>query len=257
MSPFGYGRGEGVDAGHGDPDWICSKEKPRYDQLFQSLNPIDGKVTGAGTYPLRRLMAASTHNCSLLTQLCFKASETADPNIDKLVDALAAAAQTCKLLAQLSAADADVSGVSIHSLHGASTDAIDYTQGSPDHTSTLPDDDDSETQVGFVEYNEKETNMFQSLFRFAQIVFLLLTNAIMIVIIVNLLFIATAYVLTGKTFLEFEVDKASLNWMDHAKTLAFGSERETIRIHTISELFLGKNLLRILREFVNRWDRLV
>ncbi|XP_048478019.1 EH domain-containing protein 1 isoform X2 [Plutella xylostella] len=47
VSPFGYGRGEGVDAGHGDPDWICSKEKPRYDQLFQSLNPIDGKVTGA------------------------------------------------------------------------------------------------------------------------------------------------------------------------------------------------------------------
>ncbi|CAH2985757.1 unnamed protein product [Chilo suppressalis] len=47
VSPFGYGRGEGVDAGHGDPDWICSKEKPRYDQMFQSLNPIDGKVTGA------------------------------------------------------------------------------------------------------------------------------------------------------------------------------------------------------------------
>ncbi|CAH0760800.1 unnamed protein product [Diatraea saccharalis] len=47
VSPFGYGRGEGVDAGHGDPEWICSKEKPRYDQIFQSLNPIDGKVTGA------------------------------------------------------------------------------------------------------------------------------------------------------------------------------------------------------------------
>ncbi|CAG9138388.1 unnamed protein product [Plutella xylostella] len=154
VSPFGYGRGEGVDAGHGDPDWICSKEKPRYDQLFQSLNPIDGKVTGAGTYP-PRLLAGATHSCSLLTQLCLKASETGDPNIDKLVDALAAAAQTCKLLAQMSAADADVSGVSIHSLHGASADAIDYAQslGSPDQTSTLPDvdevddDDDSETQV--------------------------------------------------------------------------------------------------------------
>ncbi|CAH2095023.1 unnamed protein product [Euphydryas editha] len=47
VSPFGYGRGEGVDAGHGDPEWICSKEKPQYDQIFQSLNPIDGKVTGA------------------------------------------------------------------------------------------------------------------------------------------------------------------------------------------------------------------
>ncbi|CAG4988776.1 unnamed protein product [Colias eurytheme] len=47
VSPFGYGRGEGVDAGHGDPEWICSKEKPHYDQIFQSLGPIDGKVTGA------------------------------------------------------------------------------------------------------------------------------------------------------------------------------------------------------------------
>lgn len=47
VSPFGYGRGEGADAGHGDPDWICSKEKPYYDELFRALNPIDGKVTGA------------------------------------------------------------------------------------------------------------------------------------------------------------------------------------------------------------------
>ncbi|KAI5644740.1 cytoskeletal-regulatory complex EF hand domain-containing protein [Phthorimaea operculella] len=48
VSPFGYGRGEGVDAGHGDPEWICSKDKiDSYDKIFQSLNPIDGKVTGA------------------------------------------------------------------------------------------------------------------------------------------------------------------------------------------------------------------
>ncbi|VVC93841.1 unnamed protein product [Leptidea sinapis] len=50
VSPFGYGRGEGADAGHGDPEWICSREKPRYDQLFQALGPVDGKLTGAGTY---------------------------------------------------------------------------------------------------------------------------------------------------------------------------------------------------------------
>lgn len=47
VSPFGYGRGEGADAGHGDPDWICSKEKPNTDLIFRSLNPVDGKVTGA------------------------------------------------------------------------------------------------------------------------------------------------------------------------------------------------------------------
>ncbi|GBP70172.1 EH domain-containing protein 3 [Eumeta japonica] len=47
VSPFGYGRGEGVDAGHGDPDWICAKEKPRYDEIFRALGPADGKVTGS------------------------------------------------------------------------------------------------------------------------------------------------------------------------------------------------------------------
>lgn len=47
ISPFGYKRGEGVDAGHGDPDWICVHEKPKYDEIFRTLHPQDGKVTGA------------------------------------------------------------------------------------------------------------------------------------------------------------------------------------------------------------------
>lgn len=49
-SPFGYKRGEGVDAGHGDPEWIVNKERYKYDALFDTLNPVDGKVTGAGQY---------------------------------------------------------------------------------------------------------------------------------------------------------------------------------------------------------------
>ncbi|XP_018578747.1 EH domain-containing protein 1-like isoform X1 [Anoplophora glabripennis] len=48
VSPFGYKRGEGIDAGAGELDWIVSREKPKYDDIFKSLNPTDGKVTGMG-----------------------------------------------------------------------------------------------------------------------------------------------------------------------------------------------------------------
>ncbi|KAH9518274.1 EH domain-containing protein 4 [Dermatophagoides farinae] len=48
-SPFGYKRGEGVDAGSMEPShvWIVDKDKPKYDEIFQSLSPIDNKITGA------------------------------------------------------------------------------------------------------------------------------------------------------------------------------------------------------------------
>lgn len=45
---FGFGRGEGADAGAGDPDWIVAKDRFKYDQLFDNLNPVDGKITGSG-----------------------------------------------------------------------------------------------------------------------------------------------------------------------------------------------------------------
>ncbi|XP_063233844.1 EH domain-containing protein 1 [Bacillus rossius redtenbacheri] len=47
ISPFGYKRGEGIDAGSGEPEWIVNKERYKYDALFDSLGPVDGKVTGA------------------------------------------------------------------------------------------------------------------------------------------------------------------------------------------------------------------
>lgn len=46
-SPFGYGRGEGIDAGAFDSDWIVAKEKEKYDEVFKSLRPVDGKISGA------------------------------------------------------------------------------------------------------------------------------------------------------------------------------------------------------------------
>lgn len=48
VSPFGYKRGEGIDAGYGEPEWIVSKYKPEFDEKFKSLSPSDGKITGAG-----------------------------------------------------------------------------------------------------------------------------------------------------------------------------------------------------------------
>lgn len=47
VSPFGYKRGEGIDAGHGEPEWVVNREKYKFDNMFDSLNPVDGKITGA------------------------------------------------------------------------------------------------------------------------------------------------------------------------------------------------------------------
>lgn len=45
-TPFGYKRGEGIDAGYGEVDWICARDRERTDPIFLTLNPIDGKITG-------------------------------------------------------------------------------------------------------------------------------------------------------------------------------------------------------------------
>ncbi|XP_060789910.1 EH domain-containing protein 4 [Neoarius graeffei] len=44
--PFGHGYGEGISAGADTEDWIVSRDKPRYDEIFYTLMPINGKVTG-------------------------------------------------------------------------------------------------------------------------------------------------------------------------------------------------------------------
>lgn len=126
VSPFGYGRGEGVDAGHGDPEWICNKEKPQYEKIFQSLNPIDGKVTGAGTtldiqphtpafntHPelegivvvdkALQALLSSTQNCHLLTELCMslnKEDNEDDDSFNKALDTLTIATQNSHMISR-------------------------------------------------------------------------------------------------------------------------------------------------------------
>ncbi|XP_038105237.1 EH domain-containing protein 3 isoform X1 [Culex quinquefasciatus] len=47
VSPFGYRKGEGIDAGYGEVDWICNRDRERTDPIFETLKPIDGKISGA------------------------------------------------------------------------------------------------------------------------------------------------------------------------------------------------------------------
>lgn len=49
-SPFGYKKGEGIDAGSGEVDWICNRDRERTDKIFDTLNPVDGKISGAGKF---------------------------------------------------------------------------------------------------------------------------------------------------------------------------------------------------------------
>lgn len=44
--PFGHGYGEGISAGADNEDWIVSRDKHRYDEIFYTLMPINGKLTG-------------------------------------------------------------------------------------------------------------------------------------------------------------------------------------------------------------------
>lgn len=50
VSPFGYMKGEGIDAGCGEHEWICNKDKPRTDAIFNGLGPVDGKISGSSEY---------------------------------------------------------------------------------------------------------------------------------------------------------------------------------------------------------------
>ena len=78
-TPFMYKGGEGINAGIGEVEWVVSKDRLvlpqvyslfeslcgwfwrryKYDAIFDTLNPIDGKVTGAGKYFISLLKLAS------------------------------------------------------------------------------------------------------------------------------------------------------------------------------------------------------
>jgi len=47
QTPFQFGGGEGVNAGVGEVEWVVQKDRYKYDEMFDKLNPIDGKISGA------------------------------------------------------------------------------------------------------------------------------------------------------------------------------------------------------------------
>lgn len=47
QTPFMFKGGEGVNAGVGESEWVVTKDRYKYDESFDNLKPIDGKVTGA------------------------------------------------------------------------------------------------------------------------------------------------------------------------------------------------------------------
>lgn len=45
-TPFGFGRGEGFDKGSNETGWVVTRERYKADEIFDSLDPVDGKITG-------------------------------------------------------------------------------------------------------------------------------------------------------------------------------------------------------------------
>ena len=37
----------GIDLGSGEPEWVVSKERRKWDEIFMSLGPSKGKITGS------------------------------------------------------------------------------------------------------------------------------------------------------------------------------------------------------------------
>jgi EH domain-containing protein 1 len=49
-TPFMYKGGEGVNAGLGEVEWVIEKDRMKYDEMFDKMSPIDGKISGAGAH---------------------------------------------------------------------------------------------------------------------------------------------------------------------------------------------------------------
>ena len=45
--PFGIGKSEGINAGVNEGDWIVDRTRKAADEIFTTLNPTNGKITGA------------------------------------------------------------------------------------------------------------------------------------------------------------------------------------------------------------------
>ncbi|XP_007908867.1 EH domain-containing protein 4 [Callorhinchus milii] len=44
--PFTEGYGEGTGAGADESEWVVARDKPKYDEIFYTLSPVNGKISG-------------------------------------------------------------------------------------------------------------------------------------------------------------------------------------------------------------------
>ncbi|XP_037550997.1 EH domain-containing protein 4 [Nematolebias whitei] len=77
--PFGHGYGEGISAGADAEDWIVSRDKHRYDEIFYTLMPVNGKITGVNAK--KEMM-----NSRLPNTVLGKIWKLADCNQDGMLD---------------------------------------------------------------------------------------------------------------------------------------------------------------------------
>ena len=86
FNPFATGATEGFQLGAGTSQWIVQKSKPKYDAIFESLEPIDGKVSGASA---KREMVKSRLPKNVLARIWALADVDKDGQLDEDEFALA------------------------------------------------------------------------------------------------------------------------------------------------------------------------
>ncbi|XP_075700912.1 EH domain-containing protein 4 [Rhinoderma darwinii] len=84
--PFGQGYGEGAGEGAGEDEWVVAKDKPVYDELFYTLSPINGKISGVNA---KREMVNSKLPNSVLGKIWKLADNDRDGMLDEEEFALA------------------------------------------------------------------------------------------------------------------------------------------------------------------------
>lgn len=77
--PFRHGYGEGISAGADVEDWIVSQDKHRYDEIFYTLMPVNGRITGVNA---KKEMSSSRLPNSVLGKIW----KLADCDCDGMLD---------------------------------------------------------------------------------------------------------------------------------------------------------------------------
>lgn len=94
-NPFGDGYGKGVNEGCDEQDeWVVSKDKSKYDRIFNELNPVNGKVSGSAA---KAEMVKSKLPNSVLGKIWKLADHDKDGYLDDEEFALSMHLIKCKL----------------------------------------------------------------------------------------------------------------------------------------------------------------